>query len=379
MKKILNSLTLAAGLAATTLPALGRDYDNDNDDSPLSGAVYTMDNAPGTNHVWAFHRAADGSLSSPTAVASGGAGTGGGLGNQGSVLLSRNGQWLVVCNAGGNSLSLFAASASGLTLVQTVSSQGLNPISLTLHGDLLYVLNAGGAVGGADSIAGFVLAYGHLFPLPGATSSLSASNTGPAQVAFTADGDTLVVTEKATGLLDTFTVGDDGKATLAKSYSSPAPPPFGFASGRDNRIYVSQAAGGGGNPGASSVSSYQVYDDGTLNVISGSVATHQTAACWVALSRDERFAFTANTPNDSISSFWVGRNGSLQLLKSQAGLPGNGSHPADLGVSRDNRYLYTLNGNGSISGFKLGAWDGSLQPLATATGLPTTINGMAVR
>ena len=85
-------------------------------------------------------------------------------------------------------------------------------ISLTLHGDLPYALNAGGEAGGTDSLAGFVFAYGHLFPIPGATSALSRTDTDPAEVSFTSDGETLVVTEKGTGLIDTFTVGDDGLA-----------------------------------------------------------------------------------------------------------------------------------------------------------------------
>jgi hypothetical protein len=85
-------------------------------------------------------------------------------------------------------------------------------ISLTLHGDLPYALNAGGEAGGTDSLAGFVFAYGHLFPIPGATSALSGTDTDPAEVSFTSEGETLVVTEKGTGLIDTFTVGDDGLA-----------------------------------------------------------------------------------------------------------------------------------------------------------------------
>ena len=377
MKSRFHPIALTACFAATLLSAAAESAEDQR--TPPKGAVYTMDNAGGANHVWAFTRAANGALGTPTIVATGGAGTGTALGNQGAIQLSRDGHWLVVCNAGSDELSVFYVTDQGLTLTDKVSSQGRQPISITLHDDLLYVLNAGGEAGGADSIAGFVLAYGHLFPLPGATSGLSGPNTGPAEVAFTQDGSTLVVTEKGTGLIDTFLVGDDGVAEGAKMFSSPAPPPYGFAAGIDNRIFVTQAAGGGGNPGASSVSSYQVQDDGSLRTISDSVATHQTAACWLVLTSDQRFAYAANTPNDSLSSFSVVPNGKLQLLQSRAALPGTGSHPGEMGLSANNRFLYALDGNGTISAFSVNLFNGSLQATSSTTGLPTTVNGMAVR
>ena len=83
---------------------------------------------------------------------------------------------------------------------------------------------------GTDEITGFTVgADGMLTPIPGSTQSLSAANTGPAQVSFNADGDVLVVTEKATSLIDTFTVGSDGVAVPANTFASSGMTPFGFA------------------------------------------------------------------------------------------------------------------------------------------------------
>ena len=162
-----------------------------------------------------------------------------------------------------------------------------------------------------------------------------------------------------------------------KTFTSPAPPPYGFAAGRYDRIFVTQAAGGGGNPGASSVSSYEVSPTGTLEVISGSVATHQTAACWMAISPDQRFAYSANTPNASISSFRVGFNGSLTLLEAQAATTGaNG--PADMSFSADGKFLYSIEpGNGAIGAFAVNEGSGALTPLTAAENLPTSVNGLA--
>lgn len=344
----------------------------------IVGGVYTMDNSLSGNNVWAFGRRPDGSLTGPKLYPTDGLGTGGGLGNQGAVLLSGDGRWLFVCNAGSHEISVFAVTHHGLTLTDKVNSEGRQPISLTLHRNLLYALNAGGAAGATDSIAGFLFAHGRLTHLPGTTHSLSADNTGPAQVAFTRDGNRLVVTEKDTALIDAFTLGDDGLVSDFKMFQSPAPPPFGFAVGRHNRIFVTQAAGGAGNPGASSVSSYQVSEDGELAIISDSVASHQTAACWLVLARNERFAYTANTPDDSISSYLVDSDGSLELLESQAALTGTGSGPADLALSRDNHFLYSLNpGSETIGSFRRNIGNGALEPLPSGGSVPATSNGLA--
>jgi 6-phosphogluconolactonase (cycloisomerase 2 family) len=66
-------------------------------------------------------------------------------------------------------------------------------------------------------------------------------------------------------------------------------------------------------------------------------------------------------------------------LESTAALPGTGTLPAEMGVSVDNRFLYTLNGNGSINAYHINSFDGDLISASKISGLPTTINGLAVR
>jgi 6-phosphogluconolactonase (cycloisomerase 2 family) len=365
--KSITGLTLGLALLAS----------NTNADD--SGTLYTMDNATSGNHVLVLHRGAHGQLTMGGSVATDGLGTGTGLPSQGSVLLSHDGRWLFVCNAGSDEISVFAVSKQGLTLTDTVSSEGHLPLSLTLRHNLLYVLNAGGIIGDKDNITAFVFAHGNLTALPQSTRSLSGDNTAPAQASFTSDGQTLVVTERASNLIDTFSVGDDGLITEHKSFPSVGTTPFGFAVGRENRLFVSEAAGGAVN--ASSASSYDVSETGDLAVISGSALTHQTAACWLMISRNGRYAYTANAGSGSISGFRVSHDGSLQLLDAdgQTGLTGNGSHPTDMVESRDGRFLYSLNnGNGTVSAFHA-LPNGSLCPLMVVTGLPTSSAGLAGR
>src|SRR5688572_1689959 len=58
------------------------------------GHVFTMSNAVAGNSVLAFGRAADGSLHQVGTFATGGVGTGSGLGNQGALTLDEEGRTL---------------------------------------------------------------------------------------------------------------------------------------------------------------------------------------------------------------------------------------------------------------------------------------------
>src|SRR5438309_490377 len=162
------------------------------------GAVYTLTNQVGGNAVAAFTRGADGRLASAGSVATGGTGTGASLGSQGAVSLSNDGRRLFAVNAGSNDVSVFAVSPTGLALASRTASGGTLPISLTVHGNVLYVLNAGGS----GNISGFTLgASGDLTPIAGATLPLSGSTVGPADVQFSPDGSRLVVTNGGTALI----------------------------------------------------------------------------------------------------------------------------------------------------------------------------------
>ncbi len=112
-----------------------------------------------------------------TMVSTGGLGSGAGLGSEGSVTLSANGRWLFVVNAGSNQISAFSVRENGLTLTDVVDLGGLMPISLTVRGSLVYVLNAGGS----GNITGFRLrAHGKLAPLAGTTQP--SAMEGPAHL-----------------------------------------------------------------------------------------------------------------------------------------------------------------------------------------------------
>jgi hypothetical protein len=66
-------------------------------------------------------------------------------------------------------------------------------------------------------------------------------------------------------------------------------------------------------PGASTVTSYRVGANGTLDAVSGPIPDGQTAACWLVTSPDGRFAYTTNNGSDNVSSFGITDDGELSL------------------------------------------------------------------
>ena len=330
------------------------------------GAVYTLTNQAAGNAVAAFTRGADGRLTPAGTVATGGIGTGASLGSQSAVSLSKDGRWLFAVNAGSNDVSVFAVSPAGLALTSRTASGGTLPISLTVHGNVLYVLNAGGS----GNISGFTIgSSGDLTPIAGATLPLSGSNVGPADVQFSPDGSRLVVTEKNTNLLDVYSVDANGAASGLTTTASAGGTPFGFAFGLRNDLFVSEAAG--------SASSYVLDANGTLALVSGAVSTHQGAPCWAVATADGRFGFTGNGAG-SVSAFAITPGGAISLVDANGGTAVIGTGINDIALSHNSRYLYVLQTGGTqtIHAFQVSA-DGHLTALGPVGSLPPGTRGLA--
>jgi len=366
------------------LSACSRDATSPNGTLPQSatlerggsdvGAVFTLSNSGAGNAVIAFGRAADGTLTPAGSFATQGNGTGAGLGSQGAVALSDDGRFLFAVNAASNSITSFTVDGTSLTRVNTIPSGGTLPISLTTHGSLVYVLNAGGT----ENITGFsVDANGGLTVLPGSSRPLSGTGVGPAQVGFDPSGSSLVVTEKNTNRIDVFAVGSGGYASGPVVNPSAGQTPFGFAFNQHGVLIVSEAFGGGAD--ASAVSSYTLGSNGALSVVSASVPTTETSACWIAVTNNGKFAYAANTGSASVTGYRVDK-ASLSILDG-AGKTGNtGNTPIDAAVSRNSQFLYTLtSGSHEITAFSVRQNDGSLSPVSGAAGLPVGTVGLAAR
>lgn len=372
LHNIRSAAAVAVALAFTALPASTQDR--------AIGAVYTMTNDATANAVLQYDRMPDGSLEFADSYATGGQGSGDGLGNQGGVVLSDDHRWLLVVNAGSDDVSVFAVRRNDLVLMDTEPTGGVRPISVAIHRRLIYVVHAGGGVGAVDSVTALRMdQHGRLTQLPGSEVGLSAPSVAPAQIAFSPDGRFVMVTEKATDTISVFPLTPSGYALPCIFNPAAGQTPFAFAFGRSGVVFVSEVFGG--NPDAGAVSSYQLLRDGTLYTISASVPNTETAPCWLVAEKGGHYLFTTNTPDDSLSAYAVEPGGRLRLVDpgGRTGEPGAGSRPLDMDISDDGRHLYTLNiGNGTISTFRIEP-GGGLALTAEVGGVLAGVNGLAAR
>jgi 6-phosphogluconolactonase len=328
------------------------------------GAVYTMTNDAAGNKVVIFSRDHEGLLTKAGSISTGGTGSGVGLdplGSQGSLVLSNDHRWLLAVNAGSHEISVFRVLPDGLDLVDKVDSGGKLPVSLTIFHNLVYVLNAGAS----PNITGFNLSHkGHLTALADSGRSLSGGFEDFAQVGFDPEGETLVVTDKKLDEILVFSVGEDGLPALNPVTTiSNGHVPFGFIFDNRGHLLVVEA-------GTNAVSSYNISDDGDLDVISQSVLNFQKAACWI-VGNERGYIFTANPGTSSISAYGLdAENGELALLNGTAapGLVLGTNTPLDLAISVDGRFLYALDPNNeTIDMFQI-EHDGTLTNLGTVPG-----------
>ena len=275
--------------------------------------------------------------------AAGGAGTGAGLASQGALQISPDGRFVVAVDAGSNQISVLRVHRDGsLRLVPggVVSSGGVLPVSIAIHGDLVYVANAGT---GGSNFTGFRLSRdGRLAPVSGSTVELPAGSQ-PGDVLFNGTGSKLAGTLVGTSTIDSFTVGSDGRLTAAPGSPFPAQGlgPFGseFRPTNPGQLFVSNAHNVGA--GSGTVSAFSDSRRGMLTPIGSSpFADQQTAPCWVEISHDGRFLFTVNTGSGQISRYSIAPDGVLTLLGSTPVSATGGVGAVDARLSPDGRTLF---------------------------------------
>lgn len=340
--------------------------ENDN-----PGEVYVLSNSASGNEVLVFNRSSKGSLSVAQNFATGGNGSGSGLGSQGSLILQEN--YLYAVNAGSNEVSVFRVNDDQLTLVDKAPSHGIMPISVTVHGDLLYVVNAGGS----GNISGFHISPdGHLVYLENSTRALSSDAAGPAEIHFNNQGTQLVVTEKNTNGIITYTVHSNGLTDNVVFHPAVGITPFGFAFDNHDRLIVTDAFGGAA--GQSAVTSFQLSDNGDLSLIDGPVGTNQTSACWLAITNNGKYCYATNTGSASITGFSI-HDGKLTRLNADGVTANTGTTPIDVSLSNNSKFLYNVNSTShSITMFHVNE-NGSLDALGNVDGLPASAVGIAAK
>ena len=172
-----------------------------------------------------------------------------------------------------------------------------------------------------------------------------------------------------------FPVGPEGSLGAPETHPSLGPTPYGFAFTTGGALVVTEAFRA--EKGAAAASSY-LLTHGTLRPVTQSVGNGRSEICWAVVSKDDRYAFTTNFADGAISRFAIEMDGTLTLEDATAGITVDGRPGLrDDCVSGDGRYLYAIDADsGSIYGWAVGE-QGSLSPLGSWNGLPTTVAGLA--
>ena len=226
-----------------------------------------------------------------------------------------------------------------LRLSNVVSSGGVLPVSIAVHGSLVYVANASPA--GADYTGFWLSRRGSLTLIPGSTVALPGS-AQPGDVLFNSTGTKLIGTRVGTSQIDSFTVGFDGRLTAAPGspFTAQGLGPFGsqFRPANPSQLFVTNAHNG---TGLGTVSAFADAPNGSLTPVGGSpYADQQIAPCWLTISHDGQYLFAVNTGSGTISRYAITPAGELTLLGSTAVSATAGVGAVDPGLSPDGRFLF---------------------------------------
>jgi 6-phosphogluconolactonase (cycloisomerase 2 family) len=353
----------ATALAATATALFASPAAAGSPNGGRSGnAVFVQTDDPGGNAVVAYSRAGDGALTWRATYATGGAGgvldgsVVDHLASQGSLRVDHG--LLYVVNAGSNSITTFAVQGTSLGWRHTIGSGGAFPVSIAVHGNVVYVLNARGG----GSVQGFIRIGDQLVRVPwwhrtlglDPTATPEFTNT-PGQVAFTPDGSKLLVTTKAnTNAVDVFRLDRFGGLSAAPVITTlPGAVPFAVTFDRFDHLVLAEA-------GTNAVATFVVRADGTLRAL-GSTGTGQAATCWVVARGDDVYLSNAGSAN--LSGYRVAHDGSTTSLGTTATDAGT----VDAAVTPDGRFLYVQTGaSGNLDSFRINQ-DGSLTSTGSIT------------
>ena len=333
----------SVGLAAALLvavPTAASAHEPGHPEPGSAGLVFVQTAEAAGNTVVEYRRTESGGLSRLAAYPTGGAGgtlngaVADQLASQGSLTYDPASRLLYAVNSGSDTVTVFALQGDRLVRRDVVPSGGSFPVSVAVHGGLVYVLNARGG----GSLQGFVEAGGRLVAVPWWHRDLGFDPAAtpefvstPAEVAFTPDGRRLVVSTKADGnSVLVYQVGWFGPSATPVVSTDVGAVPFGFVFDRAGDLVLTEA-------GAGTVSTYRILPGGTLRHLDSAVTGGQ-AVCWVTGANGT--FYVSNTGSGTLSSYTEGPGGEL----TKRGDVTTGAGPVDSAVSADGRYLYVETG-----------------------------------
>jgi 6-phosphogluconolactonase (cycloisomerase 2 family) len=290
------------------------------------------------------------------------------LASQGSLTLDRAHGLLYVVNAGSNTITVFGVHGTRLTKLQVIGSGGTFPVSIAVHGDLVYVLNArdGGSVQGFQRLGARLIRVPFwnrgLGLDPAATPEFTHT---PGQVAFSPDGSQLLVTTKAnTNAIDVFAIdrlGGPSKSPVVNVEDGAVP--FAAAFDRHGNLAVAEA-------GTTAVATFDLHRNGTITALD-TAATGQAATCWIVYANGTFYA--SNAGSGTVSAYHAGAGGRLTAH----GTTSTDAGTVDAAVSGDGHHLYVQTGaKGIVDAYQINA-NGSLTAAGSVT-VANTVGGEGI-
>ncbi|MGH8896601.1 MAG: lactonase family protein [Egibacteraceae bacterium] len=280
----------------------------------MSSVVYVESNdpAPGANAILAYRRRGNGSLSLLGSFSSNGSGFGnpdrllGPDDSDQNVVVHPDGTLLFAVNGGSDTIAVFRIHADGsLAHVEgsPFPSGGVQPVSLGLAGDRLYVVNKAEDPGRPSTDAlpnytGFLVdRAGGLSPIPQSTVTV-ARGASPTQALISPSGDLLFGADLLAGVLQSLRIKPDGRLEQRPPtpVDSSPPGPLGLAAHPTQPIlYV-------GLPGANQLGIYAYDTAGTLRPVVNAANSGQ-ALCWISRNHDGTRLYTSNATDNSLSVY----------------------------------------------------------------------------
>ncbi|MDF5717447.1 MAG: beta-propeller fold lactonase family protein [Rhizonema sp. NSF051] len=408
-----------AGFTATLLVGgfLVQSADAYRDRTSTTGVVYTESNTPtengeNENTVLGFQRDADGNLTPlPTSpFSTGGAGirNAGGITVQ-NVIANSEHTRLFAINSGSNTIAVFDINQQDGSLSPVEGSPfpsgGVNPVSLGLAKDILYVVNRNkdpknpsqDASGSLPNYTAFrVTPKGRLIPVSGSTVS-DPTDSRPTQALISQDKHLLFGVDRGSGLLRSFQILRGGR--LLESPNSPQPLPASeFSPGTPQATVL-----GSGTPQATALGLQEhpklpilyvgFFTINKLGVYSfdprtgkllflKTVPNSGQLVCWLTTNRAGTRLYTSNPGDNSISVYDIATDPTTPVEIQNVKLHGSGGS-ADLTLDPTESFLQAVSqgnspniaeGNG-LDVLKVNPQDGTLSEVSSSPFPLPSVNG----
>ena len=300
--------------------------------------VYVSTNPNGANAVLAYSRNVNnGLLTFVGQFDTGGRGLVDIGGAQSHALVATRTQLFVV-NPGSNDFTTFALRNDGSLLFMGVtSSGGVRPVSITVSGNVIYVLNQGQLGVATASCNGFTLGDDGLPVSIGTYDVIYEAESIPTDVFFTRNGARLVVLLNGSDAIDTFSASADGALTVNRRLTG-----------------VSSPVGGARSPVQPFVAFIALDNDTTPrmisiratgialpSIVSSAGLASTISPCWAVATPNGKKVWSSNFASGSLTLFASKLNGSIRSVSTY--LP-DSSNPGSLDIAVDQRgkFLYRL-------------------------------------